>query len=161
MVWYSLHKDGEIEKHFDNFTSNKFMPLITCPTRIAKTSKTLIDDIFYNQFDGNITSGNLTVGISDHLPQFALIPNSFLETKPKTKPGTTKIRKFKQIDLNKTKISIQLTGQHKLQTMLTNMVQTFYMYSTKYLINMHPWLKSELPSQKWNKNQNHGSMMKY
>ena len=40
-----LHKDSEIEKHFDNFTSNNFMPLITYPTRIAKTSKTYFQSI--------------------------------------------------------------------------------------------------------------------
>ena len=50
------------------------MPLITLPTRITSSSKTLIDNILYNQFNPNIKSGNLTVSISDHTPQFAIIP---------------------------------------------------------------------------------------
>ena len=92
----NLDKDVEIEKYFDLFTSNKFMPLITCPTRIGKTSKTLIDNIFYNQFSNDIKSGNFTVGISDHTPQFALITTNYSNIKNKSKP-TKKIRKYKQI----------------------------------------------------------------
>ena len=37
---------------------------------------TLIDNIFSNVIDPDIISGNLTA-ISDHLPQFAIIPNMF------------------------------------------------------------------------------------
>ena len=36
-----------------------------------------MDDIFSNVFDPDIVSGNLTATISDHLPQFAIIPNMF------------------------------------------------------------------------------------
>ena len=88
-----LHKHTVIEHFFDTLTSNKFMPLITKPTRISKTSKTLIDNIFHNQFSSATTSGNLTVGISDHLPQFSLIPDpNSIPAKPK---ATKKIRKYK------------------------------------------------------------------
>ena len=95
----NIDKDTEIEKYFDLLTSNKFMPLITCPTRIGKSSKTLIDNIFYNQFSSDIKSGNLTVGISDHTPQFALIPTSInMKNNPKQ---TIKIRKFKHVNCQK------------------------------------------------------------
>jgi hypothetical protein len=50
-----------------------FTPLITSPTRVTSKTKTLIDNIFFNEFCSNIVSGNLS-GISDHMPQFALIP---------------------------------------------------------------------------------------
>jgi len=72
-----LEKDSEIEKYFDLLTTNKFMPLITRATRIAKSLKTLIDNIFFNEFSNDIISGNLTIGISDHIPQFVLIPSNF------------------------------------------------------------------------------------
>ena len=36
-----------------------------------------IDNIFSNVIDPDIISGNLTATISDHLPQFAIIPNMF------------------------------------------------------------------------------------
>ena len=43
--------------------------------RIPANSKTLIDNIFYNDVTKNIISGNITTSISDHLTQFLLISN--------------------------------------------------------------------------------------
>ena len=68
-----LENDRAIEQFFDTVTNANFTPLITSPTRISKSTKTLIDNIFYNDFSSNIISGNLTVGISDHIPQFAFV----------------------------------------------------------------------------------------
>ena len=36
-----------------------------------------MDNIFSNDIDPDITSGNLTATISDDLPQFVIIPNMF------------------------------------------------------------------------------------
>ena len=47
------------------------------PTRITSNSNTLIDNIFSNNINPDIISGNLAVTISDHLPQFAIVPNMF------------------------------------------------------------------------------------
>ena len=63
-------------EYFELLSSNNFIPLINGPTRVSPSSKTLIDNIFYNQFTTDVISGNLTVGISDHMPQFSLVPNS-------------------------------------------------------------------------------------
>ena len=57
--------------------SNSLIPLILQPIRITSHSNTLIDNIFSNVIDPDIISGNLTVTISDHLPQFSIIPNMF------------------------------------------------------------------------------------
>ena len=57
--------------------SNSFIPLILQPTRITSHSNTLIDNIFLNAIDRDLISGNLTATISDHLPQFPIIPNTF------------------------------------------------------------------------------------
>ena len=56
---------------------NSFIPLILQPTRITNHSNILIDNIFSNVIDPDIISGNLTATISDHLPQFSIIPNMF------------------------------------------------------------------------------------
>ena len=61
---------------FDLFTSNFLLPVISLPTKINSVNNTLIDNIFTNQFDPGLISGNLTVGISDHLPSFVIIPIS-------------------------------------------------------------------------------------
>ena len=61
----------------DSLVSNSFIPLILQPTRITSHSNILIDNIFSNVIDPDIISGNLTATISDHLPQFSIIPNMF------------------------------------------------------------------------------------
>ena len=47
---------------------------INQPTRVTKNSKTLIDHIYFNNFQQVICSGALVSDISDHYPTFAVIP---------------------------------------------------------------------------------------
>ena len=61
----------------DSPASNPFLPYILPPTRIPSHSKTLIDNIFTNVYLPDSISGNLTATISDHLPQFLIVPNIF------------------------------------------------------------------------------------
>ena len=93
-----LENKPEIENYFDMITNQNFTPLITYPTRITNKSKTLIDNIFTNEFSSNIVSGNLTVGISDHIPQFTLIPTNISKIKSNRSQEHRYIRKFKNID---------------------------------------------------------------
>ena len=68
--------DQNHKKEFlDSLASNSFIPLILQPTRITSHSNTL--NICSNVLDPDIISGNLTATISDHLAQFAVIPNMF------------------------------------------------------------------------------------
>jgi len=70
-----IENDEVINDFYNILTSNLFVPHITLPTRITSHSKTLIDNIFSN--DPNFSqgvSGNFTFSISDHLPQFLLMP---------------------------------------------------------------------------------------
>ena len=60
-----------------SLASNSFIPLILQPTRIASHSNTLIDNILSDDIHPDTISGNLTATISDHLPQFSIIPNMF------------------------------------------------------------------------------------
>jgi len=93
-----LNSDSFTNEYFDKLTNINFMPLITLPTRIASKSKTLIDNILFNQFPHGIQSGNINVSISDHSPQFAIIP--LQAKKSKTKNKEVFIRNFKNTDQN-------------------------------------------------------------
>ena len=68
---------------FDLLTSNFLLPVISLPTKINSTNNTLIDNIFTNRIDPGLISGNITVGISDHLPSFVIIPESNQNHLPK------------------------------------------------------------------------------
>ena len=62
--------DANIDEFYNIISSNFLVPHITLPTRITSTSRTLTDNIFSNNLNFvHAVSGNLTVSISDHLPQ--------------------------------------------------------------------------------------------
>ena len=60
--------------------ANKYI-LNFCNIGFLQGLLSLIDNIFSNIIDPDIISANLTATISDHLPQFAIIPNMFGNTK--------------------------------------------------------------------------------
>ena len=73
----NYNEHNHTNEFLDSLASNSFIPLILQPTRITSHSNTLIDNIFSNVIDPDIILGNLTATISDHLPQFSIIPNMF------------------------------------------------------------------------------------
>ena len=85
------------------------------PTRITETSRTLIDNIFTDDFSNEHFSGIQYSDISDHLPVFTLL--SPKASQSNTSDSYTLKRQFS--DKNKrsflTKISIE-TWVHSLQT---------------------------------------------
>ena len=73
----NYNEHNQTDEFLDSLAYNSFIPLILQPTRITSHYNTLINNIFSNIIDPDIISGNLTATISDHLPQFAIIPNMF------------------------------------------------------------------------------------
>ena len=76
----NYNEHNQTSEFLDSLASNSFIPLILQPTRITSHSNTLKDNICSNVFDPDIVSGNLTTTISNHLPQFSIIPNMFDNT---------------------------------------------------------------------------------
>lgn len=76
----------------DSFYSAGMLPTITRPTRVTHNSATLIDNLYVmsNQLD-HITSGIITLDISDHFPVFVLVGT---KQTPKGKPLEVKHRKI-------------------------------------------------------------------
>ena len=121
---------------FNEMTSFNFMPLITAPTRVTSRSKSLIDNIFVNRYDQNIISGNILVGISDHMPQFSLIP----EVKNTTKKNSTIFkRNFKKVNIGNLNRDVENINWHN-----TDDVHQFsesYLGSINRIIDLHAPLK--------------------
>ena len=72
MKYDNHHSTNEF---LDSLSSHLLLSYITQPTKIRDSSKTLIDNIFSNTLIENTVLGNLTATISDHLPQFIILPN--------------------------------------------------------------------------------------
>ena len=75
----NYNDDKNTGNFLDTMFSQSFLPYIETPTRITRSTKTLIDKINYNKPLNNIISGNLSSIIYDHLIQFLIEPLDFSE----------------------------------------------------------------------------------
>ena len=73
----NYNEHNQTNEFLDSLATNSFTLLILQPTIITSHSNTLMDNIFSNVIDPDKISSNLTVTISDHLPQFSIISNMF------------------------------------------------------------------------------------
>ena len=73
----------ETSNFFDAMMSSYLLPTIILPTRINHKNNTVIDNIFTNHYHPDMTTGNLLLGISDHLPSFLVVPKANQNHTPK------------------------------------------------------------------------------
>ena len=110
--------DRDASCFIDTIYSNSFYPTIHIPTRITSTSKTLIDNILYNNITKSISAGNIVTSISDHLMQYIFISGEISE-----KPNN-KIFKRKYTAENLKKIQFALDKTDWRRTLDTGNKQT-------------------------------------
>ena len=55
--------------------------MILLPTRVCGTSATIVDNIFTNNINNSLISGNILTDISDHYSQFISIHNQIIDIK--------------------------------------------------------------------------------
>ena len=80
-----------VSTFLDDLASNLLKSQILLPTRISNNSKTLIDNNFCNipnPLAKSAMFGNVSSSISDHLPQFFILPD-FFSNSPPTKYNIT------------------------------------------------------------------------
>ena len=92
LLTYDSDKDATV--FVDTMYASSFYPAINTSTRITATSKTLIDNIFYNGFTKTVVAGNITTSISDHLTQYLIIKEQTTNFEGNRKKGFPDIRKF-------------------------------------------------------------------
>ena len=68
-------------KFYDLLTSYGLFPMILLPTRVTKDSATIVDNIFTNNLNNPLTSGNIITDISDNYSQFLLVENQKIDNK--------------------------------------------------------------------------------
>ena len=90
---------SEENRHVNDFLnqmfSSSFYPLISRPTRVTKSSATLIDNIYMyvNYIEENYKSGILFSDLSDHLPVFQITNRITNDSKPLIRTGYRQINK--------------------------------------------------------------------
>ena len=73
---YNEHK--ATNEFLDSLASDSYLPYIIQPSGLTSRSRTFIDNIFSYVISKDIICGNITATISDHLPQFLVSPNTFV-----------------------------------------------------------------------------------
>ena len=81
LLKYDTNKDSTM--FLDIMYTNFLLPYRKIPTRVTTHSKTLIDNIFSNNIEDGLISGNIITTISDHYAQFLLQKNIKIEKKEK------------------------------------------------------------------------------
>ena len=91
---FNCDSDKDTSDFIDTMYASSLYPTINTQTRITPTSKTLIDNIFYNNFTKKISAGNILTSISDHLTRYLLISNQPELSLSNSKKETLKVQKF-------------------------------------------------------------------
>ena len=60
----------------NNFFSHSLLPCIHHPTRVSEHIASVIDNMYANATNANMTSGDIVSQISDHFPQFFILKNT-------------------------------------------------------------------------------------
>ena len=109
-----MHIHKPTERFYDLLLEQNFLPAITHPTRICKTSATLIDNILISvKLQDVHKSGIILNDISDHLPSICLLRD--------LKPGKSKNKTIYSRDLSKKNIEkINKRLQEELTVMTFN-----------------------------------------
>ena len=151
----------QTSEFFDIMMTQFHMPLITVPTRINPKNNTLIDNIFTNDIDPDMISGNLAIGISDHLPSFLVKSKNSQKHMPKkhniytrdTKNfdrenfilGNISIDWNETLDLNKNDPSISLTNWFsKMNSLLDRYMPLKKVTKKDYKRQFKPWITDDI-----------------
>ena len=77
-----LDKHKATGEFLDHNLDNNLLPCITRPTRITKSSATLIDNIFINlKLHEDCRTSIITIDLSDHLPCLLTVPDIYVTNK--------------------------------------------------------------------------------
>ena len=144
-------------------TEKNFTLLITSPIRITNNTKTLIDNIHFNEFSGNIISGNLTVKISDHMPQFALIPkNASRWNSSSATPSTRYARKYKNINISLLNQDLEKVNWDTSGIENASLYGDNFLHEFNQILDIHaPITKIKISKCRINKMQNLGLLMNF
>ena len=171
-----LHTDSHRNTglFFDNMLTNSFFPYITQPTRFTGKTHTLIDNIFYNDISHECISGNLIPHITDHLPNFLMIPTIRKKTL-KRRRLKRDFSKFNILEFRKDLVNMNITEKIK-NIPDTNKRYDFFHHSLNLLFEMHvplklsskkdtkkqekPWISENILKKKKYKSYLYGEFMK-
>ena len=116
------------------------IPTVDKPTRVRSTSATLIDNIFVNNPEMVLVSGNIISDISDHFSQFCILTSVVNQTK-----GERKVRDFSKFSSDSFTADIsQVDWKEFVERDNVNVDRTFSFFYNKFnkILNKHALFKT-------------------
>ena len=139
-----LNLDHEAtSEFFAMMMSNQLTPSILVPTKINTKRDTVIDNIFTNQINPDLISGNLTITISDHLPSFVLVPKDNQNHLPKKQDNYVRDKKrFDKINFTLDLLNIDWKDKLDRYKEDANSAFQFFFWKINQLLDKYmPWKK--------------------
>ena len=81
----------------DSLYTNFLLPYISTPIRVTTHFRTLIDNIFSNNIEDGLISGNIISTISDHYAQFLVMKNMMIKQKETTDIYSHDFKNFNEV----------------------------------------------------------------
>jgi len=124
------------------FLVNSMVPTATQPTRIVYPTSTLIDNIYikYNSKHIKISSSILISNLSDHLPIFCSVGNSYNKNTHNA-PLTIETRTITEEVITRIKTSMMQTDWDYLDQLSANEAYEQFVYKIQSLLDEHAPLK--------------------
>ena len=123
----------------DSLSSSMILPYILHPTRVTSHSKTL-DNIFSNHISKEAICGSITSTISDHLPQFLIMPSIFSD------PSSSRSIVYERSRSNFNKEEFILNYFEKYWDLILNVEKCNVYHSFENsLLNMNRMLEKHAP----------------
>ena len=117
-----LDKVSNYKRFYELMCSYGLLPQILQPTRIQGDSATIIDNIFTNNWDRKILSGNILTDLSDHFTQFVSVRREKLDFK--------KCTMYKRTTQLSQKIVLRMTYRYKISITILKMSTKNFRIST-------------------------------
>ena len=136
--------DSKTNNFTDLFISKGLIPKITLPTRVTRTSATLIDHIFHRNNNNETVAGTITNKIADHYTNFILLKQTDFHQPIPSHPKTITSRKLNSKNIST--INRALLAQNWDTVLQTQDTDTAYdatitLYNT--VLDTHAPLKTE------------------
>ena len=152
-----MDKHKPTKDYYNLMVSSSFKQLITKPTRITETSKTLIDHIWTNDLRNTVTmeSHIIITDITDHLPCLTIVKDTDINIK-----GYKYISKRNMTDTNREKFSNKITqikdalsfhATNKYENDLDNKFNNYFDHIRRIYNNCFPIITKKVHSKTFSK----------
>ena len=140
-----IESDHNIPHLFDLLSSYGFLPHILQPTRVTENTATVIDNVFSNNIQDNIESGNILLTLSEHFSQFLSVKREKVDLKK----VNIYQRNYSNFSSESFRDDVSIQNWIYTHNNVHDSFKDFYTKLEGSVVNRHAALKKLSPKVKW------------